>query len=67
MTSTVFHFQYDRFFMLAFALFSVAIEKRTTSLTKSNVIALKKRSNTEKKGQRRKVMYSCVCNVNTVT
>ena len=67
MTGTVFHFQYDRFFMLAFALSSVAMEKRTTSLTKSNVIALKKRSNTEKKGQRRKVMYSCVCNVNTVT
>lgn len=53
--------------MLAFALSSVAIGKRTTSLTISNVIALKKRSNTEKKSQRRKVMYSCVSNVNTVT
>lgn len=47
--------------MLAFALSSVAIGKRTTSLTISNVIALKKRSNIDKKKSKEEShVFMCV-------
>ena len=58
MTSAFFHFlSTTDVYVRAFALSSVAIEQRTMSLTLSYFIAIKKRSNTEKKVKGRK---SCV-------